>query len=205
MTDAQEQRSSVVGAGIAGMAAAMHLAELGHPVHLLEAAPAIGGSMHLLDHTFPDQLVRPVPDAAPPAGLLPDLRVRAAAREVNLLPYAELDGAGRESQAPSGPRCATRHGTWTWSGATAAAIARRSAPRRGPTTTRGGWRRSRRSTGRRGCGRCPTRGSSTWTICTRCGACVDACPEGAIDLGMQSREEEVEVGGGAADAGLCAL
>jgi heterodisulfide reductase subunit A2 len=43
----------IVGAGIAGMGAAMHLAAAGHPVYLLDAAPAIGGSMHLFDHTFP--------------------------------------------------------------------------------------------------------------------------------------------------------
>ena len=43
----------IVGAGIAGMAAALHLTQQGIPVHLLDSAPAIGGSMHLLDHTFP--------------------------------------------------------------------------------------------------------------------------------------------------------
>ena len=43
----------VVGAGIAGMSAAMHLTEVGEQVELLESGPAIGGSMHLLDHTFP--------------------------------------------------------------------------------------------------------------------------------------------------------
>ena len=53
MRDNQNQSVLVVGGGIAGMAAGMHLAELGVGVYLLDAAPAIGGSMHLLDHTFP--------------------------------------------------------------------------------------------------------------------------------------------------------
>ena len=35
--------------GIAGMAAAMHLAHLGVHVHMLDPAPSIGGSMHLLE------------------------------------------------------------------------------------------------------------------------------------------------------------
>ena len=43
----------VVGAGIAGMEAALLLAEVGHKVYLLDSVPGIGGSMHLLDVTFP--------------------------------------------------------------------------------------------------------------------------------------------------------
>lgn len=43
----------VVGAGIAGMQASLLLAEMGHRVHLLDRAPAIGGFMPLLDRTFP--------------------------------------------------------------------------------------------------------------------------------------------------------
>ena len=44
---------AVIGAGIGGMQAALLLAELGRRVALIERAPWIGGSMHLLDHTFP--------------------------------------------------------------------------------------------------------------------------------------------------------
>ncbi len=43
----------VVGAGIAGMQAALDLAEAGIKVYLLDRAPAIGGSMAQLDKTFP--------------------------------------------------------------------------------------------------------------------------------------------------------
>lgn len=43
----------VVGAGIAGMQAALDLAEAGLKVYLLERSPAIGGSMAQLDKTFP--------------------------------------------------------------------------------------------------------------------------------------------------------
>jgi len=43
----------VVGAGIAGMQAALDLAEAGIKVYLLDRAPAIGGTMALLDKTFP--------------------------------------------------------------------------------------------------------------------------------------------------------
>ena len=43
----------VLGAGIAGMQAALDLAESGFFVHLVEQSPAIGGVMAQLDKTFP--------------------------------------------------------------------------------------------------------------------------------------------------------
>src|SRR5512147_4991 len=43
----------VVGAGIAGMQAALDMAEAGIKVYLLDRAPAIGGTMAQLDKTFP--------------------------------------------------------------------------------------------------------------------------------------------------------
>ena len=43
----------VVGAGIAGIQAALDLAESGYLVHLVEESPAIGGTMPMLDKTFP--------------------------------------------------------------------------------------------------------------------------------------------------------
>ena len=43
----------VVGGGIAGMQAALDLANSGYFVHLLEKGPAIGGGMAQLDKTFP--------------------------------------------------------------------------------------------------------------------------------------------------------
>jgi heterodisulfide reductase subunit A len=43
----------VVGGGIAGIQAALDLAETGYYVHLLEKTSAIGGVMAQLDKTFP--------------------------------------------------------------------------------------------------------------------------------------------------------
>jgi len=43
----------VLGAGISGMQAALHLANSGYYVYLLEQSPAIGGIMSQLDKTFP--------------------------------------------------------------------------------------------------------------------------------------------------------
>ena len=43
----------VVGGGIAGMQAALDLADSGYYVHVVEKTPAIGGVMSELDKTFP--------------------------------------------------------------------------------------------------------------------------------------------------------
>jgi len=43
----------VVGGGIAGMQAALDLADSGYYVHLVEKSPSIGGAMAQLDKTFP--------------------------------------------------------------------------------------------------------------------------------------------------------
>ena len=43
----------VMGGGIAGMQAALDLANSGYFVHLVERQPAIGGAMAQLDKTFP--------------------------------------------------------------------------------------------------------------------------------------------------------
>ncbi len=43
----------IFGAGIAGMQAALDLANSGFYVHLVEPTPAIGGVMAQLDKTFP--------------------------------------------------------------------------------------------------------------------------------------------------------
>lgn len=43
----------IVGAGIAGMQAALDLADSGYYVYLVEQSPAIGGVMSQLDKTFP--------------------------------------------------------------------------------------------------------------------------------------------------------
>ena len=43
----------IIGAGIAGMQAALDIADKGFTVHLVEKEPSIGGHMAQLDKTFP--------------------------------------------------------------------------------------------------------------------------------------------------------
>lgn len=48
-----ERAVAVVGGGIAGIQASLDLAERGFQVYLVEKSPSIGGTMALLDKTFP--------------------------------------------------------------------------------------------------------------------------------------------------------
>jgi heterodisulfide reductase subunit A len=43
----------VIGGGVAGIQAALDLADAGHPVYLVEKEPSIGGIMARLDKTYP--------------------------------------------------------------------------------------------------------------------------------------------------------
>jgi heterodisulfide reductase subunit A len=47
------QAALVIGGGVAGIQAAMDLADAGHKVYLVEKQPSIGGIMAQLDKTFP--------------------------------------------------------------------------------------------------------------------------------------------------------
>jgi heterodisulfide reductase subunit A-like polyferredoxin len=53
MTHNKIGSAMVIGGGIAGMQAALDLADSGFYVHLVEKLPAIGGVMSQLDKTFP--------------------------------------------------------------------------------------------------------------------------------------------------------
>ena len=48
-----EPRALVIGGGIAGIQAALDIAEAGYPVDIVEKSPSIGGKMAQLDKTFP--------------------------------------------------------------------------------------------------------------------------------------------------------
>ncbi|MFX1358072.1 MAG: FAD-dependent oxidoreductase [Promethearchaeota archaeon] len=47
------KKALIIGGGVAGLTAAVDLADEGFEVHLVEKSPTIGGKMAMLDRTFP--------------------------------------------------------------------------------------------------------------------------------------------------------
>src|SRR3990170_6691556 len=73
----------VIGAGIAGMQAALDIADKGFKVHLVEKDPSIGGHMAQLDKTFPTL------DCSA-CIITPNMVDTANHSNINLLTYSEV-------------------------------------------------------------------------------------------------------------------
>lgn len=74
----------VVGGGIAGMQAALEIAESGHRVYLVEKLPTVGGRMLQLDKTFPTM------DCASCIGT-PKMSQVGSHNLIDLMTYSEIE------------------------------------------------------------------------------------------------------------------
>ncbi len=193
MTDNVRNHNSilVVGAGIGGMQSALLLAEAGYPVVLVDSAPGIGGSLHLLDRTFPT-------DSCGICYMVPGRPAYCPTIEcdlhpnITLVPYTDVAGLEGEPGALTvrlhhkpryvvPERCilcgkcaqvcpAERPGLYEGD------LARVKAIYRPPLRA------------------IPPAYVIDMSVCTRCGKCVEVCPTEAIDLDMLPTESQVQVG-----------
>jgi len=211
MTARTKSRASdavlIVGAGIGGMQSALLLAETGHKVYLLDSAPGIGGSLHLLDCTFPT-------DSCGICHMLPGRAAYCPTIEcdlhpnIEIIPYAEVIGLEGEVGAFTA-RVRHKPRYVSVERCNNCGLCASACPVERPEVVAGyqvaGWRSrepgdSNLQPAASKAIYCPP--SRTVPLayvvdmdcCTCCGRCVDVCPAGAIDLEMRPVESEVQVG-----------
>ena len=190
----QEERTIlIVGGGIAGMTAALHIAEAGQRALVIDSAPVIGGALPLLDKTYPTDscgvcFLAPRQPAICPffeCEYHPNIELRSATTLESLTGQpGSFKARLRSDPRYVDPTLCTGCGRCTeycsvtvgvghlgaaWTGETRQAIYR-------PF---------------------PQAVPDTYVIdpetCTYCGECIPACPYDAIDLNRQPETEETDV------------
>ncbi len=178
------KRSMVIGGGVAGMRAAMDLAELGIPVVLVERETSIGGHMTMLNKTFPT-------DECPMCTVSPLLNGVMAHPNIEVLTLSEvtnLEGSmgNFEVEVVTKPRYV--HDNCTSCGRCAEVC---------PVEVKNEWDQG---FGMRKAAYKPFPQAlpSIFTIdmkhCIDCGSCVMACPVEAIDFSMKKEKRTFKVG-----------
>jgi len=181
----------VVGGGIGGMQSSLLLAEAGYQVYLLDSAPGIGGSMHLLDRTFPTDSCGICLMLPGRAAYCPTIECDLH-KNIEILAYSEVeDVAGELGNFTVTVRRKPRYvdvDLCTHCGHCAQVC-----PIERPHQYEGDIALQRAIY------QPPIRAiPPTYVIdmdyCTRCGECVDVCPTDAIDLQMTEEQQQIEVG-----------
>jgi heterodisulfide reductase subunit A len=189
----------VIGAGLAGMTVAHHLAEWGAHTVLIDRAPFIGGAFLLLDHTFTTDscglcIALPRQPSYCPT-IASELHPQITARPLTTLAALEGQSPHFVARLHVEPRYVDPE-LCNNCGACAAVCPVTVEPTDAGRRPGGCWFDS---AGRRKAIYPPPPRAVPFAYaldpdaCTRCGACVEICPTGAIDLGALPSEEQLEV------------
>ena len=174
----------VVGGGIAGMQAALDIADQGIPVHLVEKTPSLGGRVAHLYRTFPHY-------QSAACVVVPKMAKVLAHPNITVLTDSEVasvDGFIGNFDVHVSQRA--RHVSPDCdSCGTCAEVC----PIEVPDEHQAGLA-SRKAIHLPFSEAVPNRYVIDMEACDRCGACVDACPKSAIDLGEEGCDHEFKVG-----------
>lgn len=195
MTDTVKNQPShsilVVGAGIGGMQSALLLAEAGYPVVLVDSAPGIGGSLHLLDRTFPT-------DSCGICYMVPGRPAYCPTIEcdlhpnITIVPYTDVVGLDGEPGAFT-VRLHHKPRYVLPERCTLCGKCARICPVERPGLYEGDLAKVK-AIYRPLLRAIPPAYVIDMSVCTRCGKCVEVCAPEAIDLDMLPLESQVQVG-----------
>ncbi|MFW5791868.1 MAG: FAD-dependent oxidoreductase [Desulfohalobiaceae bacterium] len=180
----------VVGAGIAGIQAALDVAKSGHKVHLVEKDPSIGGHMAQFDKTFP---------TLDCAACISTPKMVAVSQEpnINLMTYSEVtDVNGFVGNYEVTVRMKPRYVNMEL--CTGCGLCTEKCPKKVPSEFEEGIG-LRRAIYRNSPQAVPNKPVIDAQNCTyflkgKCRVCEKLCPSGAIDFSQQEQELTVEVG-----------
>jgi heterodisulfide reductase subunit A len=181
----------VIGAGIGGMQSALLLAEAGQQVHLVDSAPGIGGSMHLLDRTFPTDSCGICLMLPGRAAYCPTIECDLH-RNIHIVPYAEVEKVeGEKGNFTASIRRKARF--VDVERCNSCGLCAEICPIERPHQYEGHIK-AQKAIYQPPIRAIPPAYVIDMDYCDRCGACVDVCPTDAIDLDMNPQTEEVSVG-----------